>query len=74
MLIHTPTDKELCPWAVQARDAILALPMSTSQRDVAAATGIPEAWLSKFLNGKIKSPDINYIYKLHTVYVRATNV
>lgn len=69
-MLSNSTESNRCPWVDDTRAAILALPRDTRQRDISIATGIPESWLSKFINGKVKSPDIRYVYALHSLYVK----
>jgi len=60
-----PTDT-VCPWLDEPLQRLQELPRGTTLTAVAANAGVPLPWLSKFVAGKYSSPNILYVYRLHS--------
>lgn len=58
-------ETELCPWLADTFALLEKLPRKVKLGEVAAGSGVPLPWLSKFHAGKFKYPNIIYVYRLY---------
>ncbi len=64
----------LCPWLDDTLDLVKKVPRDVSLTDIAISSAVPLTWLSKFVNGKFKTPNIFYVYRLHQYLITLDKV